>query len=86
MDKDKLYKLKVEASQLKPIINIGKNGITDAVVEEIRKHLKANRLIKIKMLKSSREEKDTTTIAGELAQVTASQIIEIRGNNVVLYR
>jgi RNA-binding protein len=86
MDKDKLYKLKVEASQLKPIINIGKNGITDAVVEEIRKHLKANRLIKIKMLKSSREEKDTTTIAEELAQVTASQIIEIRGNNVVLYR
>ena len=86
MDKDKLYKLKAEASQLKPIMNIGKNGITDAVVEEIRKHLKANRLIKIKMLKSSREEKDTTTIAEKLAQATASEIIELRANNVVLYR
>lgn len=86
MDKEKLHELKAEASQLKPIMNIGKNGITDTVVEEIRKHLKTNHLIKIKMLKSSREEKETTTIAEELAQATASDIIEIRGNNVVLYK
>jgi RNA-binding protein len=86
MDKDKLYGLKAEASQLKPIMNIGKNGITDPVVEEIKKHLKANRMIKIKLLKSSREEKDTTSVADELAQATASQIIEIRGNSVVLYK
>ena len=86
MDKEKLHELKAEASQLKPIMNIGKNGITDTVVEEIRKHLKTSHLIKVKMLKSSREEKETTTIAEELAQATASDIIEIRGNNVVLYK
>ncbi|WP_370572345.1 YhbY family RNA-binding protein [Methanomethylovorans sp.] len=86
MDKDKLYELKAEASQLKPIINIGKNGVTAPVVEEIRKHLKANRMIKMKLLKSSREEKDTTAIAEELAQATGSQVIEIRGNSVVLYK
>ncbi len=86
MDKDKLYELKADASQLKPIMNIGKNGITDPVVEELKKHLKANRMIKVKLLRSSREEKDTSLIAAELAQATASQIIEIRGNSVVLYR
>lgn len=86
MDKDKLYELKAEASQLKPVMNIGKNGITDPVLEEIKKHLKTSHLIKVKMLKSSREEKDTTTIADELAQATASQVIEIRGNSVVLYK
>lgn len=86
MDKDKLYELKAQASQLKPIINIGKNGITDTVVEEIKKHLKANRMIKIKTLKSSREEKDTESIANELASATASQIVEIRGNSLVLYK
>jgi RNA-binding protein len=36
MDKDKLYKLKAEASSIKPILNIGKNGITDPVIEEIK--------------------------------------------------
>ncbi|MGD9780346.1 YhbY family RNA-binding protein [Methanomethylovorans sp.] len=86
MDKDRLHELKAEASQLKPVMNIGKNGITETVVQEIKKHLKADHLIKIKMLKSSREEKDTTTIAEELSQATASEVIEIRGNNVVLYK
>ncbi|HML26973.1 MAG TPA: YhbY family RNA-binding protein [Methanomethylovorans sp.] len=86
MDKDRLHELKAEASQLKPVMNIGKNGITETVVQEIKKHLKADRLIKIKMLKSSREEKDTTAIAEELSQATASEVIEIRGNNVVLYK
>jgi RNA-binding protein len=86
MDKDRLHELKAEASQLKPVMNIGKNGITETVVEEIRKHLKATRMIKIKMLKSSREEKDTTAIAEELAHATASQVIEIRGNRVVLHK
>lgn len=86
MDKDRLHELKAEASQLKPVMNIGKNGITETVVEEIRKHLKATRMIKIKMLKSSREEKDTTAIAEELAQATGSQVIEIRGNSVVLHK
>ncbi|MGB3908664.1 MAG: YhbY family RNA-binding protein [Methanomethylovorans sp.] len=86
MDKAKLHELKAEASQLKPIINIGKSGVTDSVVEEIKKHLKTDHLIKIKMLKSSREEKDTAAIAEELSQATASKVIEIRGNNVVLYK
>ena len=86
MDKVKLHELKAEASQLKPIMNIGKSGVTDSVVEEIKKHLKADHLIKIKMLKSSREEKDTAAIAEELSQATASKVIEIRGNNVVLYK
>jgi RNA-binding protein len=43
-------------------------------------------MIKLKMLKSSREEKDTESIANELASATASQIVEIRGNSVVLYK
>ena len=86
MDKDRLHELKAEASQLKPVMNIGKNGITETVVGEIKKHLKADHLIKIKMLKCSREEKDTIAIAEELSQATASEVVEIRGNNVVLYK
>lgn len=84
MDKDKLYKLKSEAVHLKPIINVGKNGITDANVEELKKHIKANRLVKVKMLKSAGI--DTKTLAQQIADVTRTTLIDIKGNTVVLYR
>ena len=84
MDKDKLYKLRSEAVQLKPIIHIGKNGITDAVVEELKKQIKANRLVKVKMLKSTGV--DNKTLAQQLADATKTTLIEVRGSTAVLYR
>jgi RNA-binding protein len=86
MDKDKLYQLKNEATKIKPIINIGKNGITDSVVEEIKKQVKANRLVKIKMLKTSTEGEDIKTSAEKLAEATKTTLIDVRGSTVVIYR
>jgi RNA-binding protein len=85
MDKDKLYKLKSQAVQLKPIINIGKNGITDAVVEELVKQIKANRLVKVRILKSAAQG-DVKTLAQQLADTTRTTLVEVRGSTVVLYR
>jgi RNA-binding protein len=86
MDKEKLYQLKNEATKIKPIINIGKNGITDSVLEEIKKQIKANRLIKVKMLKTSAEGEDIKTSAAKLAEATKTTLIDVRGSTVVLYR
>ncbi|MDD3041504.1 MAG: YhbY family RNA-binding protein [Methanosarcinaceae archaeon] len=86
MEKDKIYSLKAEASKLSPIINIGKNGVTDSVIEELKKHIKASRLVKVKVLKSAEAEKDLKGIAEELAEETKSTLIETRGRTVVLYR
>ncbi|MBN2110318.1 MAG: YhbY family RNA-binding protein [Methanosarcinaceae archaeon] len=86
MEKDKLYKLKAEAAGLKPILNIGKNGITDPVIEEVKKQLKAYRLVKIKMLRTIPGGEDIRDAAQKLAESTKSTLIEIRGNTVVLYR
>lgn len=86
MDKDKLYMLKVEASKIKPILNVGKNGVSSALIEEMKKHLKKNRLIKVKLLKSSKEDNDNISLAQEIAQSTGSEIVEIKGNTLVLYK
>ena len=86
MEKDKLYRLKKEASALKPIIQIGKNGITESVIEELKKQIKANRLVKVKLLKSASYGQDMETLANQLAEATNSNLIEVRGNSVVLYR
>ncbi len=86
MDKEKLYDLRAEATKIKPIINIGKNGITDNVVEEIKKQVKANHLVKIKMLGSGVGNEDIKESAGKLAELTNTRLIDVRGNTIVLYR
>ncbi|MBP1907998.1 YhbY family RNA-binding protein [Methanolobus bombayensis] len=86
MDKDKLYQLKKEGTKIKPIINVGKNGITDSVIEELKKQVKANRLVKIKMLRTSSEAEDIKTSAAKLAEATNTTLIDVKGSTVVLYR
>jgi RNA-binding protein len=86
MDKEKLYQLKSDANKISPILNVGKNGITETLIEELNKQIKANRLVKVKVLKSAEEGKDLKTIADELAEATRSTLIDVRGRTVVLYR
>ncbi|WMW22168.1 YhbY family RNA-binding protein [Methanolobus mangrovi] len=86
MEKDKIYQLRTEATKIKPIINIGKNGITESVLEEIKKQLKANRLLKIKMLKTSAEGEDIKQSAEKLAEATKATLIDVRGSTVVIYK
>jgi RNA-binding protein len=86
MEKEKLYQLKSEANQIDPILNIGKNGVTETLIEELSKQIKANRLVKVRVLKSAEEEKDVKAIAEEIATATRSTLIEVRGRTVVLYR
>lgn len=86
MDKDKLYQLRSEANQISPVLNIGKNGVTDTLIEELNKQIKANRLVKVRVLKSAEEGKDLKVIAEEIAEATRSTLIEVRGRTIVLYR
>ena len=78
--------MKSEANQISPILNIGKNGVTDTLIEELNKQIKANRLVKVRVLKSAEEGKDVKAIADEIADATRSTLIEVRGRTVVLYR
>jgi RNA-binding protein len=81
-----------EAKTVKPIVQIGKNGLSEGSLEEIRKHLKKRKLIKIKCLryfledenKSNREK--ATQIAQEIAQKLEAEIITIVGFTFVLYK
>ena len=78
--------LKRDAAQLTPLLNIGKKGVTDALIEELLRQLKQHKLVKVKILKSALEDTDRKAIAGELAARTGSQLIEIRGSSAVLFR
>lgn len=77
--------LKSKAKLIRPLVRIGKNGINDNQINDIRKHLKKRKLIKIKLLKSFRKE-ETKDISLDIAEKTDSKVIHIIGFTFVLYK
>lgn len=71
-------------NDLKPIINIGKNCVTDSLVEEIKKQLKKRKTIKVKILKSAMEAKDRKSIADDVAARTGGDLVSLVGFTFVL--
>lgn len=63
-------------------VHVGKNGITEGLVEELRKQLKERKVVKVKVLPGA--ESGKREIAEELAKKTGSELIEVRGNTVLL--
>lgn len=78
--------LKTEALKLAASVHIGKFGVTEGVIKEVRKQLVARKIIKIKFLKSFMGEKNKTEVAQELALKTNSEVLHRVGFTLVLYR
>ena len=74
--------LKGKGTELKATIHIGKEGVTDGLVEEFVIQMKAHRLVKVKVLASSSDKKKE--MAEELATRAGAELIEVRGNTILL--
>jgi RNA-binding protein len=77
-----LKELKGKGTELKATMHIGKEGVTDGLVEELKNQIKVNKLIKIKVLASSAGMKKE--LAKELAQRAGVELIEVRGNTILV--
>jgi RNA-binding protein len=76
--------LRKEAHHLKPIFQVGKTGVNDNMIEQIADVLEKRELIKVSVLKNSLEDKETA--AEKLAEGAAAEIVQIIGNNIILYK
>lgn len=72
------------ANRLSPIFQIGKNGISENLIKQIDDALEAREIIKINVLETSPD--DISEIANIIAQKTKSEIIQILGNKITLFR
>jgi RNA-binding protein len=81
-----IKELKKKAIAIEPIVRIGKSGLKDTVISEIKKQLKQKNLIKVKMLKTFVGEKDKKALAEELAEKTESILVHRVGFTVTLAR
>lgn len=77
-----MKELKGKGTELKATMHIGKEGVTDGLVEELKNQIKVNKLIKIKVLASSAGMKKE--LAKELAQRAGVELIEVRGNTILV--
>ncbi len=72
------------ATNLKDLVFIGKEGLTDNVINQIEDNLYAHELIKIKVQKSVIEEiKDLSTL---IAEKCDAEVVSIIGSKILLYR
>ncbi len=72
------------AQTITPIFQIGKNGITDSLINDLSDALKARELIKITLLNTIPYEKNE--ISKELADKTNSELVQLVGNKLTLYK
>jgi RNA-binding protein len=78
-----IRKLKAQAQHLEPTFKVGKAGLSEGFVKSIDEAFAYRELIKVKFVEFKEEKK---TLAPELAEKTASQLIMRVGNVAVLYR
>ncbi len=76
--------LRSEAQAIKPTVQIGKDGLTEQVAEELRKQVKAKGLVKVRLNPSY--QVDAKKAAVELSEATSSDVVDVRGRTVVLSR
>lgn len=69
---------------MKPVINIGKNGVTDNIIDEVRDQMKGKSEIKIRILKNA--PGSAAEVAGEVASRTGFGIVDVRGHTAILSR
>lgn len=69
---------------MEPIFQIGKSGITPELVTAVSEALAARELIKISILQNCAEAPDT--LAQTLAERSRSQVVQVIGKKIVLYR
>jgi len=81
-----LKMLRSKARLLEPMLRLGKNGLTDSVIEHVRRLVVKQKLVKIKLLRSFLEENDRKKSAEKLAEGTGSELVDQVGFVVVLYK
>ncbi len=76
--------LKGLAMNIDPIINIGKSSVTPEMTQSVAEAFNTRELIKLHVLKNC--DDDIKEIANVLADRTHSQVVQVIGKKIVLYK
>ncbi len=77
--------LRAQANSLDVLFQVGKGGISEALIEQTNDALKARELIKLKVLTET-SPVSTREAADEIAAKTGSDVVQVIGGVIVLYK
>lgn len=77
--------LRAQANSLEALFQVGKGGISDALIKQTDDALTARELIKLKVLRETCPN-TPREVAEELAGATKSEVIGVIGGVMILYR
>lgn len=81
--KQKRY-LRALGHGLKPLVQVGKQGVVPSVISQTSQALEAHELVKVKLLEACPIERDEC--AATLAEATGAGVAQTLGRTVLLYR
>ncbi len=84
IERDELLRLRGESHALNPLVLLGQNGLTDAVLKEIDKALKSHGLVKIRMPGDDREAREADI--EKILDTLGAARIQVIGKTVTVYR
>lgn len=73
------------AHHLKPILHVGADGVTDAVVESVREAFNTRELLKVKVHESAPVDVDDAA-SGIARPIQDTRVAQTIGRTIVLYR
>lgn len=84
LGRDTRLALRAQAHHLDPVVLLGANGLTESVMKEIDRELKAHELIKVRVPTDDREEREA--IYAEIAETLGCARVQMIGKLLVLWR
>jgi RNA-binding protein len=81
--KQKRY-LRSLANTLVPIFQVGKGGVNQNLITQVKDALEARELIKIQILNNCTEEKEE--VAQQLVKGAKAELVQIIGHVIILYK
>ncbi|MEW9107827.1 ribosome assembly RNA-binding protein YhbY [Cytobacillus gottheilii] len=76
--------LRSKAHHLNPIFQVGKGGVNENMIGQIREALEARELMKISVLQNCEEDRDE--VAAKLSKGARAELVQVIGNTIVLYK
>lgn len=84
VNKQQLRFLKGKAHDLKPVIMIGQNGLSENLINELQQSLTHHELLKIKL--PALEKNDRAELIEKLCELTGAEIIQQIGHVLVIFK
>ncbi|BBA50068.1 ribosome assembly RNA-binding protein YhbY [Fusobacterium varium] len=76
--------LKKKAHELNPLVRIGKDGVTDSLIQSILEAIDSRELLKVKILQNCEKEKEE--VLEEFSKCSEFEVVGIIGRTIILFR